>query len=419
MRPQDPGGGTAVRRGVRTRVAGVAALAAALLFVPFAAPGLDAQSPPLEGPPSGLPSPADGVRSIVAPEGAGPEQGYAGDHLMYIGTYRNAIYVLDEATEEVVDTIELESGIPRSIFPNARRDRFYVIDVSYENVEVVDIATHQVVDRFTLSQGNETVRIWNMAVSPGDDTALLLVRRYRRLLDRFEVGPMEFLQYDLNRGEVVRELPWPDGRERQNMDLRFSADGRWIYFMGDPIRVLDARDLSEVDRWAYVDEIGSGLENFSFGFPENIWDEPGTYRGLVRVTDAVQGADFLGVARASLDDRTLELTALGPWVPRLRFAVGPDRRKAYGVKDEVGDYQFWTFDLEAGRVEASAPFRGRSRMLHEVSSSGRVLYIYNAGNTIDLYDAGDYRYLRTIIMDADTTTRLFIFPRSGAGRSEE
>jgi hypothetical protein len=411
---------TPPRRTVATRCRTFAPLGLVLLFLAALTPrGTAAQDSGLQGPPSGLPSPGEGVRSIVAPEGAGPDQGYAGDHLMYIGTYRNSIYVLDEATEEVVDIIELESGIPRSLFLNAARDRFYVIDVSYEHVEVVDIATHQVVDRFTLSRGNETVRIWNMVVSPGDDTALLLARRYRRLPDRFEVGPMEFLQYDLVRKEVVRELPWPDGRERQNMDLRFSADGRWIYFMGDPIRVLDARDLSEVDRWAYADEIGSGLENFSFGFPENIWDEPGTYRGLVRVTDAVQGADFLGVARASLDDRTLEVTAMGPWVPRLRFTVGPDRRKAYGVKDEVGDYQFWTFDLDQGRVESSVRFRGRSRMLHEVSSSGRVLYIYNAGNTIDLYDTGDYRYLRTIVMDADTTSRLFILPRSGSGQNEE
>ena len=41
----------------------------------------------------------------------------------------------------------------------------------------------------------------------------------------------------------------------------------------------------------------------------------------------------------------------------------------------------------------------------KTSSNGKVLYIYNAGNTIDLYDAETYQYLRTITLDGDMTTR--------------
>jgi hypothetical protein len=46
----------------------------------------------------------------------------------------------------------------------------------------------------------------------------------------------------------------------------------------------------------------------------------------------------------------------------------------------------------------------------KVSSNGKVLYIYVAGNTIDLYDAETYQYLRTITMDGDQTTDLFVLP---------
>jgi hypothetical protein len=39
-----------------------------------------------------------------------------------------------------------------------------------------------------------------------------------------------------------------------------------------------------------------------------------------------------------------------------------------------------------------------------------VLYIHQAGNTIDLYEAGTFKYMRTITLDADMTTSLFVIP---------
>ena len=44
------------------------------------------------------------------------------------------------------------------------------------------------------------------------------------------------------------------------------------------------------------------------------------------------------------------------------------------------------------------------------SSNGKLLYIYNAGDTIDLYDAATYKYLRTIDLTRDVTTDLFVVP---------
>jgi hypothetical protein len=49
-------------------------------------------------------------------------------------------------------------------------------------------------------------------------------------------------------------------------------------------------------------------------------------------------------------------------------------------------------------------------MALRTSSNGKVLYIYQAGNTIDLYEAATYKYLRTITLDADMTTELFVVP---------
>jgi hypothetical protein len=51
-------------------------------------------------------------------------------------------------------------------------------------------------------------------------------------------------------------------------------------------------------------------------------------------------------------------------------------------------------------------------MALRVSSNGKLLYIYQAGATIDVYDSTTYRKLRTIEMNADQTTSLIILPRS-------
>jgi hypothetical protein len=53
-------------------------------------------------------------------------------------------------------------------------------------------------------------------------------------------------------------------------------------------------------------------------------------------------------------------------------------------------------------------------MALRVSSNGRLLYIFQAGATIDVYEAATYKYLRTIEMNADQTTNLFILPKSPA-----
>ena len=52
-------------------------------------------------------------------------------------------------------------------------------------------------------------------------------------------------------------------------------------------------------------------------------------------------------------------------------------------------------------------------MALRVSSNGKLLYVFQAGATIDVYEAATYKYLRTIEMTADQTTNLFVLPKAG------
>ena len=48
----------------------------------------------------------------------------------------------------------------------------------------------------------------------------------------------------------------------------------------------------------------------------------------------------------------------------------------------------------------------------KTSSNGKVLYIYNAGATIDLYDAATFNFITAIQLPGDATTEMFVFPAS-------
>ena len=93
------------------------------------------------------------------------------------------------------------------------------------------------------------------------------------------------------------------------------------------------------------------------------------------------------------------------------FALAPGRKRAYGLLEEIGNYEFWTFDLEQHRVLKRTPFPGRPRMELAVSSNGKLLYVSGAGDTIDLYDAATHRFLRTVTLDAEIAA-LYVLPKT-------
>src|SRR5262249_47613750 len=125
--------------------------------------------------------------------------------------------------------------------------------------------------------------------------------------------------------------------------------------------------------------------------------------------DPVQHRRIMGIARVNLAGKSVDFWALGPSRP-VGFSLAPDRKRAYGLLQEIGHYEFWTFDLEHHRLGAKTEFPGRPRMALRTSTNGKVLYIYQAGHTIDLYEASTYKYLRTIELDADTTTQMIVMP---------
>ncbi|MCC7126020.1 MAG: hypothetical protein IT178_14310 [Acidobacteria bacterium] len=336
-----------------------------------------------------------------------------GNGKLYIGTYAGEIQIFDEATEKLTERIALKTGIPRSLLPSQDRTRFYVLDAHTERIEVVDVASRKTLDTFTLSTANKRTRIISMQADPKHRFLVLLTRTATKLSDRWEIGPPTLVQFDLATREVARTIPWPRNEERETVNLRFSPDGNFLFFFGDDVIVVETEKFTEVETWPFAQSVEAGLGRVSLGPVHDFYDTPGMFTGLFTTVDPVQKRRIMGIGRVDLVKRSIDFTPMGP-ADNVTFAQAPDRKRAYGIKSEIGRYEFWTFDLEKGQLLSRGEFKGRPRMAVRVSSNGKLLYVYVAGATIDVYDAASYKYLRTIQMNADQTTELFVVPAAAA-----
>ena len=334
--------------------------------------------------------------------------------LWYLGTYTRDILVWDEASEQVVDRIEMGHHTPADIVVNEGKDRIYVRDGTALYMELVDLKTKEVVDEFTLSQGNVTVRINGFAPHPSDEKAVIFAKRYTKLRDRYVVEGPFLLEYDLTNKTVTDTIPWPDDQERESIRFQYSPDGEILYMFAEDIIALDGSSYEEVDRWQISTPIESGVGRSRFGTAPQPYDEEGVASSLFRMTDPVQNRRLMGIAKVRLSEKKVEFFTLGEARPVRNFTLAPDGKKAYGLLEQgnIAEYEFWEFDLVNQRVSKRVPFAGRPRMTLGVSADGEHLFIYNAGNTIDVYDAETFDYIKQIVFDEDTTFEVMI-PETG------
>jgi DNA-binding beta-propeller fold protein YncE len=330
----------------------------------------------------------------------------------YLGTYSHDILVWDEASEEIIDRIQVENFIPMNLFLSQDQDRLYVMDATAEHIEVVDVDAGEVVDAFTLSAGNTTVRISGYTVSPDHDKAIVMVKTYQKQRDRYVVEGPFIWEYDLNSKQVTDTIDFPDGKQRENVGFTYSPDGETLYLFTDDIIAVNAETYEEVDRWELSKPLEPGMGRASFGTGSGTYDESGVATSLYRMTDPAQNRRMMGVAQVRLSEKEVDFFTVGDSRSMRGFALAPDGRYAYSLLNTVGRYEFWEFDLENQSLVRSVEFDGRPRMGVRVSADGEKLYIYVAGNTIDIYDRATFEYMRSVTFDEDMTG-VVVIPQGG------
>jgi len=348
---------------------------------------------------------------------AAPQKVVGGHGTLYLGAWPHRIFVIDEATEKVAATIDTTSGVPRSMSLSRDGKRLYVTNASEQDLEIVDLAAQKSVQRITFNQGHDTAFVSSVVADPLNRFVVLVLRVTQRLMDRYNVLPTRIAVFDLAEQKFTHTIPWPHNDPRLTASMLISPDGRLLYLLSDEgVTIYETTGFTQVGAWDLALSPEEGLGRFDFGPRDATYEEACCYSGIFFVKGPMQSRDLMGIARVNLNAKSVEFWPIGP-AKRVSFAMAPDRKHAYGLLQEIGHYEFWTFDLEHHRLASRREFDGRPRMALRTSSNGKVLYIFQAGNTIDLYQADSYQYLRTIELDGDMTTDLIVSgdaPRTAA-----
>jgi hypothetical protein len=176
-----------------------------------------------------------------------------------------------------------------------------------------------------------------------------------------------------------------------------------MYVFANEVLIYDVATLKQVDSWNFSLPNEPGLGRFRVDASDEGTEEPNFFSALFTVDDPVQRRPLLGVGRVDLAKKNIDFFPLGPAPDHggTTFALAPDGQRGYVLREEIGKYEFWTIDMPGRRLQSKLEVNGRPRMAMKASSNGKLLYIYEAGNTIDLYQADGFKYLRTISLDAD------------------
>jgi len=332
-----------------------------------------------------------------------------GNGTIYYGHYGRSILVLDERTMRITDTIPVTVGVPLIRGMSEDRRRFYVTEPFSEHFEVIDIASKRQLSRFTLSEGNKRVRIMSFSVEPQERFAIMVIKTTTKQTDRFVIGGPKLVKFDLATRQVTDTIPWPNGQESDGAQIIFSPDGRLMYYFAEEILIFETATFKQVDKWPYATSLDAGMGNFGFGFQRDFYDAPGFFTGGFRFTDPVNRRSMMGVAQVNLAERSVDWYVVGPSAPA-GFTLSPDRTRAYGLRQEVGNWELWTFDLPNRRLVGKIAFNGRPRMRLNVSSNGQLLYVSGAGPTIDIHDAKTFRLIRSVDVGADVTSMIHVPP---------
>jgi hypothetical protein len=360
------------------------------------------------------------IAAVIAPHGwtvaaIGPSDPppkiTGGTGTIYLGSYARRIAVIDEATEKLTAEIPLQTGLLWAMRLSADATRFYVQSADQEHFEIVDVASRKTIDTFTLSDGDRHVRALAFDVDPQNRFMVLVARTATKLIDRFDIGAPTFIQYDLKEHKVVRTVPWATDPEPMYyyLQLRFSPDGKLLYAFANEIVIYDAASLTKVDAWDLSLPNEPAVGRFDLSSMDETNDEPGYFTALFTVRDPVQKRRMLVVGRVNLGPKSIDFFPLGPAPDHaeVSFALGADRKHGYMLLQDIGRYELWTIDMAGRKFQSKVIFEARPRMALRSSSNGKLLYIYEAGNTIDLYEAEGFKHLRRITLDADMMYNTF------------
>ncbi|MBZ5604232.1 MAG: hypothetical protein LAO79_18175 [Acidobacteriia bacterium] len=339
---------------------------------------------------------------------------------LFVGTWPHTIQVIDESKQQIVDKIELSTGVPDGMELSEDHKTLFAITLEKTGFETIDIATRKVTNTFTLNEGSKQYRIRGGAFDPQGKYVYILFRTVEKKQDRFEIGKeTKFGVVDLAQKKIVRTADVPKDEDQPGFgfggQMRLSPDGKFLYVFRNNVFIFDTTDFKLVDKIELAKPQIPGMQNIGIGAPLDLIAQSGMLVSVFNSQDPVVHRNVFGIARFDLLKRTFDFTPVGPSTTGMTsLRVTPDRKKGYLVafngQGGTRRCEFWEFDLTTNQLVRKQEFDGRPRFSFDISSTGKEFYIFGAGYDVEIYDAATMKLKNTINLNADTTAGMVVLP---------
>ncbi len=321
--------------------------------------------------------------------------------LLFVGGYPDKVMVIDEAQGKIVEMIKLSTGLPTSLRMSYDKKSIYVTTNDHAGMEVIDIATRKVTNKFVLNDPTHTFRFGGGTPDPAGKFLYGQTTEITKMNDRFEVGKQKYSIIDLATGKITKTFDTPanaagGGGGGRGGGFEISPDGKYLYQFGNQITVLNAADFTEVEKIELAKPDGPALENLGFGGMQEMLSEPGQRVTIFNFSDPIVHNKVFGLAHFDLNTRKFDFKPIGPApVAMTNLRVTPDQKMGYAaINNGSGGNkrcEFYGIELATGKLTGTAEFPCKSRYSFGMSSDGKKLYIYGASFEIEVYDAVTYK----------------------------
>ena len=338
---------------------------------------------------------------------------------LFVGAWPARLLVIDEASQKMIGEIPLSTGVPRSIIRSHDKKKLFVTSMKDSGIEVIDLATRKVTKSFKLNSGGKIVRLGGIEPDPQDKVLYATAYTVEKKIDRWVVGKPKWVVIDLEQEKITKEVDFSKEDEQSGFarfsPLRVSPDGKLLYMFRENIQIYSTDDFKPVEKIELAKSAYPGMERVFLRPGDDPFEEPGTVLGLFNSTDPVVHRSIFGIAKLDLSKRSVEFTPVAPATQgTMGLYLSPDRKHGYTVAFNGGGMnrrnEFWAFDMKTGQIARKQEFEGRTRFSFKISSDGQNLYIFGAGNTLEIYDAATMKMKKEIDVNADMTTDMVVIP---------
>ncbi len=339
---------------------------------------------------------------------------------LFVGAWQKRVLVIDEATRKVTDQIELNLDVPRSIMWSEDKKKIIVHCQKGCGFEIIDVATRKSERSFMVDTGGKMYRPSGFANSPDDKKLYTALYTVEKKIDRFEVSKPQWAIIDMVGEKIEKLVDLPKDQQLRGGGgrgggLRVSPDGKFLYQFRDNVNILSTEDFKEIDKIELSKPLFPGIERVMIGPGDDPYEERGTIFGFFNSTDPIVHKTTFGFAKFDLNQRTFDFTPVGPSTTgTLGLRLTPDRKTGFTVAfNGMGANrrcEFWTFDIASRKITKTQEFDGRSRFEFNMSSDGKLLYIYGAGNTLEMYDATTLKMVKDLDVNTDMTSNMLVLP---------